>query len=46
MSKEIFFKGTERIQFSSFSPLLWVNKKNNEDIIQSAITLRQITAKF
>lgn len=46
VSKEIFFKGTERIQFSSFSPLLWVNKKNNEDIIQSAITLRQITAKF
>lgn len=46
VSKEIFFKGTERIQFSSFSPLLWVNKKNNEDFIQSAITLRQITAKF
>lgn len=27
VSKEIFFKGTERIQFSRFSPLLWVNKK-------------------
>lgn len=30
-SKEIFLTGTERIQFSSFSPLLLVNKKNNED---------------